>query len=82
MTKTTTEGNYSIKLRKKINTNEIEEIWSWWDPQRWWFRLHTPLGAAQDGARRGELGYDEIVELIQAKQRQRHQEGATADQEL
>jgi oligopeptidase B len=26
-TKTTTEGNYSIKLRKKINTNEIEEIW-------------------------------------------------------
>ena len=27
-TKTTTEGNYSIKLRKKINTNEIEEIWN------------------------------------------------------
>ena len=22
------EGNYSIKLRKKINTNEIEEIWN------------------------------------------------------
>ena len=62
--------------------DEIETAWSWWDPQRWWFRLHTPLGAAQDGARRGELGYDEIVELIQAKQRQRHQEGTTADQEL
>ncbi len=27
-TKTTKEGNYSIKLRKKINTNEIEEIWN------------------------------------------------------
>ena len=27
-TKTTVEGNYSIKLRKKINTNEIEEIWN------------------------------------------------------
>ncbi len=27
-TKTTTEGNYSIKLRKKINTNEVEEIWN------------------------------------------------------
>ena len=27
-TKTTIEGNYSIKLRKKINTNEIEEIWN------------------------------------------------------
>ncbi len=27
-TKTTTEGNYSIKLRKKINTNKIEEIWN------------------------------------------------------
>ena len=27
-TKTTTEGNYSIKLRKKINTNSIEEIWN------------------------------------------------------
>ncbi len=27
-TKTTTEGNYSIKLRKKINSNEIEEIWN------------------------------------------------------
>ena len=27
-TKTTAEGNYSIKLRKKINTNEIEEIWN------------------------------------------------------
>jgi oligopeptidase B len=27
-TKTTTEGNYSIKLRKKINTDEIEEIWN------------------------------------------------------
>ncbi len=26
-TKTTVEGNYSIKLRKKINTDEIEEIW-------------------------------------------------------
>ena len=26
-TKTTSEGNYSIKLRKKIGTNEIEEIW-------------------------------------------------------
>ena len=25
-TKTTVEGNYSIKLRRKINTNEIEEI--------------------------------------------------------
>jgi len=27
-TKTTTVGNYSIKLRKKINTNEVEEIWN------------------------------------------------------
>ena len=27
-TKTTAEGNYSIKLRKKIDTNEIEEIWN------------------------------------------------------
>ncbi len=27
-TKTTTEGNYSIKLRKKINSSEIEEIWN------------------------------------------------------
>ncbi|WP_440909013.1 S9 family peptidase [Candidatus Pelagibacter sp.] len=27
-TKTTTEGNYSIKLRKKIDTNSIEEIWN------------------------------------------------------
>ena len=27
-TRTTTKGNYSIKLRKKINTNEIEEIWN------------------------------------------------------
>ena len=27
-TKTTIEGNYSIKLRKKINTNEVEEIWN------------------------------------------------------
>ena len=27
-TKTTTEGNYSIKLRKKIDSNEIEEIWN------------------------------------------------------
>jgi len=27
-TKTTTEGNYSIKLRKKINTDDTEEIWN------------------------------------------------------
>ena len=27
-TKTTTEGNYSIKLRKKINTDTVEEIWN------------------------------------------------------
>ena len=27
-TKTTTAGNYSIKLRKKINTDIIEEIWN------------------------------------------------------
>ena len=27
-TKTTAEGNYSIKLRKKINKTEIEEIWN------------------------------------------------------
>jgi len=27
-TKTTTAGNYSIKLRKKIGTNKIEEIWN------------------------------------------------------
>ena len=27
-TKTTTEGNYSIKLRRKIETNKIEEIWN------------------------------------------------------
>jgi oligopeptidase B len=27
-TKTTTKGNYSIKLRKKINSNVIEEIWN------------------------------------------------------
>jgi oligopeptidase B len=27
-TKTTTKGNYSIKLRKKIGTNKIEEIWN------------------------------------------------------
>ena len=27
-TKTTEKGNYSIKLRKKINTNKVEEIWN------------------------------------------------------
>ncbi len=27
-TKTTVEGNYSIKLRKKIDSSEIEEIWN------------------------------------------------------
>jgi len=27
-TKTTVQGNYSIKLRKKIGTNNIEEIWN------------------------------------------------------
>ena len=27
-TKTTTEGNYSIKLRKEIGSNKIEEIWN------------------------------------------------------
>jgi len=27
-TKTTTKGNYSIKLRKKIGTSDIEEIWN------------------------------------------------------
>ena len=27
-TKTTKQGNYSIKLRKKINTTKIEEIWN------------------------------------------------------
>ena len=27
-TKTTSEGNYSIKLRKKINSKNIEEIWN------------------------------------------------------
>ena len=27
-TKTTVEGNYSIKLRKKINSKDIEEIWN------------------------------------------------------
>ena len=27
-TKTTTTGNYSIKLRKKINSSEVEEIWN------------------------------------------------------
>ncbi|MDA9647618.1 S9 family peptidase [Candidatus Pelagibacter sp.] len=27
-TKTTTNGNYSIKLRKKINSEDIEEIWN------------------------------------------------------
>ncbi|ARJ48898.1 S9 family peptidase [Candidatus Pelagibacter sp. RS40] len=27
-TKTTEKGNYSIKLRKKISTNEVEEIWN------------------------------------------------------
>ncbi len=27
-TKTTTEGNYSIKLRKKIDSEDIEEIWN------------------------------------------------------
>ena len=27
-TKTTSKGNYSIKLRKKIDSNEIEEIWN------------------------------------------------------
>ena len=27
-TKTTAIGNYSIKLRKKINTDEVEEIWN------------------------------------------------------
>ena len=26
--KTTKEGNYSIKLRKKVNTNIVEEIWN------------------------------------------------------
>ena len=26
--KTTTKGNYSIKLRKKIGSNKIEEIWN------------------------------------------------------
>ncbi len=27
-TKTTAQGNYSIKLRKKINSDEVEEIWN------------------------------------------------------
>ena len=27
-TKTTAKGNYSIKLRKKIGTNDVEEIWN------------------------------------------------------
>ena len=27
-TKTTSQGNYSIKLRKKIGTNDVEEIWN------------------------------------------------------
>ena len=27
-TKTTAKGNYSIKLRKKIGSNKIEEIWN------------------------------------------------------
>ena len=27
-TKTTVEGNYSIKLRKKINSKDVEEIWN------------------------------------------------------
>ncbi len=27
-TKTTTKGNYSIKLRKKIGSEEVEEIWN------------------------------------------------------
>ena len=27
-TKTTTKGNYSIKLRKKIGENKVEEIWN------------------------------------------------------
>ncbi len=27
-TKTTTEGNYSIKLRKKVGSNKVEEIWN------------------------------------------------------
>ena len=27
-TKTTTKGNYSIKLRRKIGSNNIEEIWN------------------------------------------------------
>ncbi len=27
-TKTTTKGNYSIKLRKKINSSQVEEIWN------------------------------------------------------
>tara|TARA_Y100001970_G_scaffold251148_1_gene323625 strand:- start:140 stop:2215 length:2076 start_codon:yes stop_codon:yes gene_type:complete len=27
-TKTTTEGNYSIKLRKRIGSNKIEEVWN------------------------------------------------------
>jgi len=27
-TKTTVEGNYSIKLRKKINSSKVEEIWN------------------------------------------------------
>ena len=27
-TKTTTKGNYSIKLRKKIGSKEVEEIWN------------------------------------------------------
>ncbi len=27
-TKTTTKGNYSIKLRKKISSDEVEEIWN------------------------------------------------------
>ncbi|MDC0518114.1 prolyl oligopeptidase family serine peptidase [Candidatus Pelagibacter sp.] len=27
-TKTTSQGNYSIKLRRKINTNKTEEIWN------------------------------------------------------
>ena len=27
-TKTTSEGNYSIKLRKKFNSDNIEEIWN------------------------------------------------------
>ena len=65
-------------LLERGANGEIEiAVGGWWDP-RAWARSRTPLEVAQGRARDGEPGFEKIVELIQAKRRQR----ILRDQEL